>query len=152
MSVWLTLSKTRLYKVSFDRPVMVEGMPYGGTTPFQAAYLVTGEGPAFKRVIPGSSWDDLDIRLYDKLFDDSKSLPIKVTIAIPKGWDTALILAVITQYVRDNDTLRIHRDSGCIRDIFEWFLQDPQSVARYFTARNNNVYQCIQASEDTHLS
>ena len=148
----MTKTTTRLYKASFDRAVRVEGAAYGGPTPFKATYLVTGEGEAFKRVIPGSAWDNLDVRLYDRLFDNSKSLPVKLTIAIPKGWDTVLILAIIVHYVRDNETLRFHSGSGRIRGVFEWFLQDATAVVDFVATQNVDVYHSIEASEDTHLS
>ena len=131
------------YKVTFDRPVCVTGVLYGGPQPFQASYLTTGEGSAFKRVIPGSSWDKLDIRLYHSHWEDAAlSLPIKVAIVVPKGWDTVLILALIVNYVRDHDTLRFECPSGRISGVFEWFMAEPESVARFLS--DKDVYKSIQ--------
>jgi hypothetical protein len=134
------------YKVTFDRPVCVKGALYGGPQPFKASYLTTGEGGAFKRVIPGSSWDKLDIRLYHSQTDASAfSLPIKVAIVVPKGWDTLLLLALIVDYVRDHDTLRFECPSGRIRDVFEWFMQEPENVARFLA--DKDVYKSIEVED-----
>jgi hypothetical protein len=141
------MGTTTTYKVTFDRPVCVRGPLYGGPQPFQASYLTTGEDGAFKRVIPGSSWDklelELDIRLYHSHCEDAAlSLPIKVAIVVPKGWDTVLLLALIVDYVRDHDTLRFECPSGRISDVFEWFMQEPESVARFLS--DKDVYKSIQ--------
>jgi hypothetical protein len=131
------------YKVTFDHPIRVKGALYGGPQPFQASYMTTGEGCAYKTVIPGSSWDKLDIRLYHSHSDDvSLSLPIKVAIVVPKGWDTVLLLALIVDYVRHHDTLRFECPSGRICDVFEWFMQAPESVARFLA--DKDVYKSIQ--------
>ena len=63
MSVCMCAAETALYKVTFACPVVVKGTVYGGLAPFKAAYLTTGEGPAFRRVVPDGFWDSVDIRL-----------------------------------------------------------------------------------------
>jgi hypothetical protein len=143
-------AETALYKVTFACPVVVKGTVYGGLAPFKAAYLTTGEGPAFRRVVPDGFWDSVDIRLYDRQFDDLKALPIKITLAIPKGWDTALVLGLIVYHVRNNNTLSFYSESARIWDLFEWFLQDANAVDCFL--QTQDVYKSIESTMDTHLS
>jgi hypothetical protein len=146
----MVAENTKLYKAEFNHPVAVEGTPYGGALPFQAAFLVSGEGSAFRRMPPTGLWDTLDLRLYDSEFDDSKSLPIKLTIAIPKGWETRLVIALIVKQVVDADTLQFQSSTGLIEGTLEWYMQDPVAVARFLSAQQ--VFQSIQSTNDTHLS
>jgi hypothetical protein len=141
---------TMLYKAAFNHPVSVQGAPYGGATPFQAAFVVSGEGSAFRRMPQTGLWDTLDLRLYDSEFDDSKSLPIKLTIAIPKGWETHMVIALIVKQGMDADTLQFQSSTGLIEGTLEWYMQDPVAVARFLSAQQ--VFQSIQSTNDTHLS
>ena len=83
-------------------------------------------------------------------FDDSKSLPIKLTIAIPKGWETHLVIALIVKQGMDADTLQFQSSTGLIEGTLEWYMQDPVAVARFLSAQQ--VFQSIQSTNDTHLS
>ena len=147
----MTATETTLYKAAFGRAVAVKGTIYGGRGAFKAAYITTGEGPAFRRAMQGSVWDTLDVRLYDELFDDRQSLPIRLTIIVPKGWDTHLILALLVHYVRHNSTLQF-LPIGCFRGVFEWFMQEDVSFANYLDTQGEDVYKSIQSTEGTHLT
>jgi hypothetical protein len=146
----MTATETTLYKACFERPVIVKGTIYGGRFPFKAAYITTGEGPAFRHVVEGSVWDTLDIRLYDRQFDDSKSLPLRLTIIVPDGWDTRLILALLVHYVRDNNALQF-LPIGCFMGVFEWFMQDATTFANFLHSQDD-VYKSIQTTEGTALT
>ena len=135
------------YTVSFDRPVCIHGVISGGPTPVVSSYLYTGEGDAFKREIEGSPWSYLDILVHsNRSKETQESALVKLTIVVPNDWDTPLILALIVKYVREHDTLRVDPSSGRIRDIFEWFVQDPESVRQYLS--KEDVYKSIHCRED----
>jgi hypothetical protein len=150
MTICVVARHTVLYKASFNQAVSVEGTTYGGSAPFKATFMVTGEGSAFRRAPNDGHWDTLDIRLYDQQFDDSKALPIKLTITIPKEWETRLVVALLVKTATDPDTLQFHASSGFIEGAFEWFLQEPVFVDRFLSALD--VFKSIQAKDDTHLA
>jgi hypothetical protein len=63
---------------------------------------------------------------------------------LPKGWDTLLLLALTVDYFRCHDTLRFECPSGHLRDIFEWFMQEPE-VARFLA--DKDVYKSIEVED-----
>jgi hypothetical protein len=139
--------KPTSYTVSFDQPVCIKGALTGGPTPVMASYLCTGEGDAFKREIPGSQWAYLDIILKCRQPNDDKaSPPVKVSVVVPNDWDTVLVLALIVKHTREHDTLRFDSPSGRIRDVFDWFVHDANSVRRYLATQD--VYKSIKARDE----
>jgi hypothetical protein len=124
-----------IYTATLDRPVCIKGALAGGGSLATASYLYTGEGYAFKREITGSRWAYLDILYADSISNDDDASPTaKVTVVV-------LVLGLIVKYVRDHDTLRVDSRSGRIRDIFQWFVQDAESVRLYLATQD--VYQSI---------
>jgi hypothetical protein len=135
------------YTVSFDPPVCIKGVLSDGPTPVMASYLYTGEGVTFKREIRGSPWSYLDVFVSGNRSKENPGFPpVKFSIVVPNNWDTLLILALIVKYVRENDTLWVDPRSGRVRDIFEWFVQEPNSVRQYLA--KEDVYKSIEARED----
>jgi hypothetical protein len=131
-----------IYTATLDRPVCIKGALAGGGSLATASYLYTGEGYAFKREITGSRWAYLDILYADSISNEDDASPTaKVTVVVPNHWDVVLVLGLIVKYVRDHDTLRVDSRSGRIRDIFQWFVQDAESVRLYLATQD--VYQSI---------
>jgi hypothetical protein len=128
--------------------VCVLGTGYDGDYPFKASYLHTGEGEGFRSVSSDGSWDYLDVLLEGFQPNDSETSPsLKVTIVVPKSWDTPLVLALLVHYLRGEDTLRIHRPSGRIRDVFDWFVQEPHAIGNYLS--KEDVYSAIEVWNGT---
>jgi hypothetical protein len=137
-----------LYRVAFSQPVCIEGYGHTSTQPFMASCLLTGEGDTFRNVRSIGSWDFLDVLLkpsQSKAGETSSTL--KVTLVVPKAWNTHLVLALIVNYLKDEDTLRFHRPSGRIRDIFDWFVQDPCAVENFLT--KEEAYKAIEVKGST---